>query len=196
MIQRQKLRSAMTALLAATCLALCLRCGGGGGHHSAPAPMLFSCSGAAAISPDQISITCPNFSASPLFLTVVIGGPTTSSDIYGVKFDLVFSQPIMTFDTPAIEGALLNQGGAATTLVATASPGDPDRVVVSITRTRAVTGTQAAAASTTIMILGFSATGLDGTATVTFENAEAVDSTLTPIGSIGFTASPLTVSFH
>ncbi len=46
------------------------------------------------------------------------------------------------------------------------------------------------------MILGFSATGLDGTATVTFENAQAVDSTLTPIGSIGFTSSPLTVSFH
>jgi len=185
MIQRQKLRSAMTAFLTALCLALCLRCGGGGGHHGAPAPMLFSCSGAAAITPDQISITCPAFSASPLLMTVVIGGPTTSSDIYGVKFDLVFSQPIMTFDTPAIEGTLLNQSGAATTLDAAASPGDPDRVVVSITRTGAVSGTQAAAASTTIVILGFAATGLDGTATVTFENAQAVDSTLTPIGSIG-----------
>ena len=195
MIRRRVPRGAMTALLAAASLALCLDCGGGGGHHSAPAPMLFSCSGAAAISPDQISITCPAVSASPLLLTIVIGGPT-SPDIYGIKFNIVFSQPIMTFETPAIEGTLLNQSGAATTLVATASPGDPDRVVVAITRTGAVSGTQAAAASTTIMILGFSATGLDGTATVTFENAQAVDSTLTPIGSIGFTASPLTVSFH
>ncbi len=127
MIQRQKPRSPMTAFLAAICLALCMDCGGGGGHHSAPAPMLFSCSGAAAIGPDQISITCPNFSASPLLLTIVIGGPT-SPDIYGIKFNLVFSQPIATFDTPAIEGALLNQSGAATTLDAAASPGDPDRV--------------------------------------------------------------------
>ncbi len=182
-------------------LLLSQSCGGGGGGgsgHVTPV-MHFTCGGAVAASPDQISLSCPATSGSPMLVTVIIGGATTSTDIYGIKFDLVFSPTVMTFQAPAIEGTFLNQGGAATSIIAAPAPGDPGRVVVSITRTGAVSGTQAAAPQATVITLGFAATGLTGATFLTFENAEAVDDstpTPTPIVSIGFTSSPLTVSFQ
>ena len=187
------------ALLFVGSLLLSQACGGGGGGGGGRVPpvMRFVCSGGVAPSPDQVSLSCPATSGSPLLVSVIIGGATTSTDIYGIKFDLVFSPTVMTFDGPAIEGTFLNQGGVATTLIASSSPGDPGRVVVSITRTGAVSGTQATTTQTTVMTLSFAATGVAGSTSLTFENTEVVDSmTPTPIASVNFTSSPLTVSFQ
>lgn len=188
---------AITVMLLGALLPLSQSCGGGGGGSGQVTPMMrFTCSGAVAPSPDQVSLSCPAISGSPLLVSVIIGGPTSSTDIYGIKFDVVFSPTVMTFQAPAVEGTFLDQGGAATSLIASASPGDPGRVVVSITRTGSVSGTQAAAAQATVLTLGFAATGLARATFLTFENAGAVDSTTTPIGSIQFTTSPLTISFQ
>ena len=155
---------------------------------------LFDCSGAATPAANQVNLGCPSSSSSPIPIAVIIGGPTISTDIYGIKFDLVFSPVVMTFLPPAIEGTFLNQGGVATDLIASTAPGDPGRLIVTITRQGAIGGVQAAASQTTVMTLLFSSTGA-GTTSLAFANMQAVDSSLTPIGAITF-GGPLSITFR
>lgn len=191
---RRFITAGLTAAMVASPL-LGLACGGGGDHSHVTPPMLFTCSGAAVVGADQISLSCPSGTASPLLVTVVIGGPT-SPDIYGIKFDLVYMPTIMTFQAAAIEGTLLKQGGATATVIATSPPGDPGRVVVSVTRIGPGGGAQSNAATTPVVVLAFAATDFRGSTTLGFENTQVVDSTLAPIVAIQFASSPLTVSFQ
>ena len=155
---------------------------------------IFDCSGAATPAADHVGLGCPSSSNSPIPITVVIGGPTTSSDIYGIKFDLVFSPAVMTFLPPAIEGTFLNQGGTATEMIASTQTSDPGRLIVTLTRVRAIGGVRAASQTTVVAFL-FSATGAAGTTSLAFENGQVVDSTLTPIGTIQF-GPALSITFH
>ncbi len=195
-----RLRSAgWSALLAGLLVCLLVQpvgCGGGGGGGggSVLPPSRFNCTGAVSPAPDQISLGCPSSSASPIPITVVIGGPTTSSDLYGIKFDLVFSPAVMAFLPPAIEGTFLNKGGASTTLIAATQPGDPGRLIVSITREGPIGGVQATAAQEQVMTLLFSSTG-PGTTSLAFENVQAVDSTGASIASIQ-SGPPLSITFQ
>ncbi len=169
-------------------------CGGGGHHHSAPI-QTFACSGVAALLPDQVSLECPGSASGMIPVRVVLGGQSTSSDIYGLKFDLVFDPAVLTFVPPAVEGSFLNQDGAPTILQAETKPGEPGRLIVAITRQGAVGGLQASFPSVLVMTLSFGATGT-GSTTLDFEHGEAVDSTLAAIPSIQFVAQPLTISFQ
>ncbi len=177
-------------------LLLLAGCGGGGHHHGAPI-QTFACSGVAALLPNQVSLECPGTASGMIPVRVVLGGQSTSSDIYGFKFDLVFDPAVLAFVPPALEGPFLNQGGAPTILQAGTKPGEPGRMIVAITRQGAVGGVQASFPMVLVMTLSFGATGT-GSTTLAFENGEAVDPSMPPaaIPSIQFVAQPLTISFQ
>jgi hypothetical protein len=112
-------------------------------------------------------------------------GPTTMSDIYGIKFDVVFDPAVVDFDPPAIEGDFLDQDGHATAMEAGTQSNDPGRLVVSVTRVGSVVGVGVTGAEKTVITLPFRGVA-SGTTTLVFENAEAVDPTGTPIAGIQF----------
>lgn len=177
------------AWLASLCALALLACGGG---HRGVTPRL-TCGGATAPGTDQIAFACPSRPATPIAVQVVIG-PTSSSDVYGIKFDVVFDPAVLAFDPPAIEGSFLGRDGNPTVLEAATQSGDPGRLVVAITRQGAVGGIGASSAQTTVVTLPFTGVA-PGTASLVFENATAVDPGLFPIAAIHF-GSPVSVTFQ
>jgi hypothetical protein len=166
-------------------------CGGGHDNPGLMCNLLAACSGAGQVGSDQIGMQC---SSSPQIMAgvrVMIGGPTTSSDIYGIKFDLVFDSTLLRFDGQAMEGSLLNKDGQSASLEARLAANDPGRLIVAITRLGSVGGVQANASEETVMTIGFS--GLScGTASLAFDKAMVVDSNLNPIPGIQF-VGPLSI---
>jgi hypothetical protein len=150
------------------------------------------CSGAPAPQPDTVSFGCPGSAPITVGIAVILGGPTSSTDIYGVKFDVIFDDSILRFQAPAIEGSFLNRDGAATIIEAAVAPSDPGRVVVALTRQGAVSGLRGTSVEQTVVTLFFSGVHAGGTV-VSFANAEVVDSSLAPIAGIQFVGS-VTVS--
>lgn len=182
---------------AALCLAFLgapalIACGGGGGGHHGVVTRI-TCGGVTAPGQDQVEFACPANSVSPIAVRVVIG-PTSSMDVYGIKFDVVFDPAVLTFDSPAMDGSFLNKDGNPTVLQAATQPNDPGRLVVAVTRQGAVGGVGASAAQTTVVTLPFAAVAA-GTTSLVFENGAAVDSGLAPIAAIQFGAS-VSVTFQ
>src|SRR2546422_8710275 len=130
------------ALLSGTLAAIVLACGGGGGGNESVVPRLM-CSGAPSPAPDRVTRGCPAEGIDSITVAVHLGGPTTSSDIYGLKFDLVFDPTVLQFEPPAMEGSFLNRDGAATILQSGILQGEPGRLIVAITRQGAPAGLQA-----------------------------------------------------
>ena len=181
-------RAALTGTLAA----IILGCGGGGGSNDVVSHLL--CNGTSAPAPDQVTLGCPATGIDSITLSVHLGGQTTSSNIYGLKFDLVFDPSVVQFEPPAVEGGFLKQDGASTIMQVGPDPGNPGRLIVAITRQGAVGGLQATGADQTVITLLFRGVAT-GSTTITFENAAVVDSTLQAIPSISF-GTPLTVAFN
>ena len=171
--------------------ALVLACGGGGGDDGIVPRML--CSGAAAPAPDRVTLGCPAEGIDTISIAVHLGGPTTSSDIYGLEFDLVFDPTVAQFQPPAMEGSFLNRDGATTIVAAGAMEGDPGRLVVAIARQGEPAGLGAVGPDQVVITLLFRGNAA-GTTTLAFENAAVVDSALQPIATIEFGA-PLTLTF-
>ncbi len=161
-----------TAILA--CALLLAACGGGGGGGGGGAVPQMTCGGTVPAGPDLVRFDCPASSGSPMAVRVVIG-PTTSIDIYTVKFDVVFNPAVVNFDPPAIEGNFLDQDGKGTAFAAGTQPGDPGRLVVSVTRLGPVAGVGVASGEKSVITLPFLGVGA-GTTGLAFENAEAKDS--------------------
>jgi len=182
-------RAALTGTLAA----IILGCGGGGGGSNDVISHLL-CSGTSAPAPDQVTLGCPATGIDSITLSVHLGGPTTSSSIYGLKFDLVFDPSVVQFEPPAMEGGFLKKDGASTIMQVGPDPGNPGRLIVAITRQGAVGGLQASSADQTVITLLFRGIAT-GSTTITFENAAVVDSSLQAIPSISF-GTPLTVAFN
>ena len=157
--------------------------GGGGGGGGGPAPGL-TCDGTVASARDLVRFDCPAGSGSPIAVRVMIG-ETTSTNIYGIKFDVVFNPAVVVFDPPAIEGDFLDQDGNGTAMEAGTQSNDPGRLVVSVTRVGAVGGVGLTGAEKTVITLPFMGVA-SGAATLAFENAEAVDPTGTPVAGIQF----------
>jgi len=181
------------AVLSGTLAAIVLGCGGGGGGNESVVPRLM-CSGATSPAPDQVTLGCPAEGIDSITVAVHLGGPTTSSDIYGLKFDLVFDPTVLQFEPPAMEGSFLNRDGAATILQAGILLGEPGRLIVAITRQGAPAGLQAAGTDQVVMTLLFRGV-TPGSTTLVFENAAVIDSNLQTIQAIGFGA-PLTLTFN
>ena len=152
------------------------------------------CGGAVTPFADQVALGCPADGVDSITIAIHLGGPTTSSDVYGLKFDLVFDAAVIQFDPPAMEGSLLSQGGASTILEANAAEGEPGRLVVAIARQGEPGGVPGVAADQVVMTLLFRGVAA-GSTTLGFENAAVVDSSLMPIPEIEFGA-PLTLTFE
>jgi len=173
--------------------AIVLACGGGAGSDHGVVPSLL-CSGATAPVPDKVTLGCPSEGVGSIAVVVHLGGPTTSSDIFGVQFDLVFDPTVVRFEPPALEGSFMNRDGAATVLRAGVMEGDPGRLIVAIARQTVPYGLQATGADQVVMTLPFTGIAAGSTALV-LQNAAAVDSTLQPIPEISF-GEPLTLTFN
>jgi hypothetical protein len=181
------------ALVAVVFIAVVMMdCSHGGHSHNAPVPY-FTCSGGALPAADQVAMTCPATESGMLNITVNLGGPTTSHDIYGIKFDVVFDPAVLTFTPPAYEGLFWN--GATSVLAATASPGDPGRIVAAISQTGSTPGLGSSQPTVAVMGIFLGPAGT-GTTNVTLENGEAVDSSLAPIASIQFSSTSLSVTYQ
>ncbi len=166
-------------VLLSTTIFLAPACGG-----DEPTPTTkFNCIEVSPADPDQIAMLCPANTEVMLSVDIVIDGPTTSSDIYGVRFDLVFDDTILAFEPPGIEGSFLNKNGGPTILQAGTEVGNSGRLVVAISLQGNVNGVQATAPREVVMTLGFRGVNA-GNSTLAFENFEVVDSNLTPIGSL------------
>ena len=174
-----------------------IHCGGGGGGGGTTSAPHFTCAGAVAPIADHVAFSCPATSGSPITIAVKIGGPSVATDIYGIKFDLVTDPAIATFLPPAVQGTFLDRDNNPVTVQADVSPGDPGRVLVSITRLGAVSGLQVLASQELVLTLGFGSTGMNGMTNLTFQNAEAVDSSSPPAPIAGITFDgPLSLTYQ
>jgi hypothetical protein len=172
--------------------AAAMDCSHGGHSHSAPVPY-FTCAGGVLPAADQVAMNCPATESGMLEVTVNLGGPTTSYDIYGIKFDVVFDPTVLTFRPPAHEGIFWR--GTTPVLAAAVSPGDPGRIVAAITLTGSTPGGGSSQPTVAVMDFVFGPAGI-GTTHVTLENGEAVDSSLAPIASIQFSSASLSVTYQ
>jgi hypothetical protein len=177
------------ALLGASSLTAC-----GGGHHGGgrPAAPAMTCGGTTAAAADLIRFDCPGSAGSPMAVRVMIGGPTTSTDIYLVKFDVVFDPAVVEFAPPAMQGDFLDQDGNGTLVEAAPASNDPGRLVVSVTRTGSGGGVGVAAGEKTVVTLPFMGMAT-GSTTLAFDNAETRDSTNTLSANIQF-SGPVNVT--
>jgi len=181
------------AVLPGALAAVILACGGGGGGKDGVVTRL-QCVGSTAPAPDRVTLGCPAGETDAITISVHLGGPTTSSDIYGLKFDLVFDPAVLQFEPPAVEGSFLNRDGAATIVHADVAQGDPGRVVVAITRQGVANGLQAVNADQVVIALLLKGLAAGSTA-VAFENAAAIDPSLQSIPAIQF-GTALTLDFN
>ncbi|HYS05303.1 MAG TPA: hypothetical protein VEW47_08930 [Candidatus Dormibacteraeota bacterium] len=136
-------------LLSAVLVALLLGCGrksgdgGGGGVVTPPPPPTptFRCTDSL-VMVNKVALKC----GAPLpgnvwQIDVVIGTPTTSTDIGGFAFDLLFDPTILEYvPDSARAGAMLYQDADTPLLIARIS--DPGRLVVGINRTSGAAGVQ------------------------------------------------------
>ena len=138
------------AVLACAATLACNSSGGGRGDGGVitppPGPIpVFQCSDSPA-APDTVVLQCgERISASTWRINVVIGVPTTSTDINGFDFDVVFDPLLLAYVPGSAQpGVLLSQGGGTVLFAAATSPGDPGRLVVGIHKAGAtgVQGTQ------------------------------------------------------
>jgi len=138
------------AVLACAATLACNSSGGGRGDGGVitppPGPIpVFQCSDSPA-APDTVVLRCgERISASTWRINVVIGVPTTSTDINGFDFDVVFDPLLLAYlPGSAQPGVLLSQGGGTVLFAAATSPGNPGRLVVGIHKAGAtgVQGTQ------------------------------------------------------
>jgi len=182
------IRAALVGALAAAALAC-----GGGGDGGGGVVYAVACGGAMAPAADRITLGCPAQATDSITVSVHLGGPTSSSDIFGLQFDLVFDPAVMQFEPPALEGSFLNRDGAATIMQVGAMQNDPGRLIVGIVRLGVPGGLQATAADEVVITLLFGRLSAVST-TLRFENAAAVDSSLQPIPQITF-GTPLTITF-
>lgn len=169
-----------------------LACGGrGGSDNPPPGPVdSFRCLDSAP-APDHVALRCAEQVAPDEWrIDVIVGVPTSSTDIRGFNFDVVFDPLLLAFVTGSEEqGDLLNQDGENVWLVAATAtnPDDPGRLVVG-TRRMGATGVAGASGHERIMSFSMKALTMTsfGPEMPVFENAEALDSLDQVIPEIDF----------
>ena len=133
--------------------------------------------------PDRVGLECPASSEAVLPVRVAIGGPSTSADIYGIKFDLLFDSAFLHYDGHSLTGSFLGKEGGSVLALASVEDDDPDRLVVAVSLQGAVSGVQVT--DSVELVAAFFFRGVQaGASTVRFENGEVVDSGLNPIAGV------------
>jgi hypothetical protein len=153
-----------------------------------PAPK-FSCADSA-INKDVVALACGRKASKDVWeIQAVIGGPTTSADIAGFNFDVVFEDTQLSYvpGSVAALGSFLGSDGDTPLPSAGLASNDPGRLIISIHRNR-VAGVQGSATRNLVLTFSMRANSLTpfGPLLLEFENAEAVDSSGVPIGSVIF----------
>jgi len=155
-------------------LALTPGCGGSdGGGGTVPTNLIasFAPSGTAA-APNLVRLRASSVSGDIAIVEVVLGGPTTSNDLYAFAFDLVLSNPaIATYVAgSAVAGtALVPSGGQSITVQAVQTG---PRVVVGVTKVGGGAGNAVGAAEPVVLRLSFRVLAAGGTE-VTFSGSIA-----------------------
>jgi hypothetical protein len=135
-------------------------CGGKGpsdssGGTTTPPPVvpMFLCRDSQ-VAVDQVALKCATRLNPDVWqIAVVIGSPTTSTDIDGFAFDLLLdANEVQYVPDSALIGPMLTQGGNTPLLSATLKPGNPNRLVVGIARTGGAPGVQGIAGFDQIML--------------------------------------------
>ena len=176
--------------------AAAIGCGGGdGGNDSVIVPAStasFAASGTLA-APNLVWLNQVSASGNLVVLEVVLGGPTTSSDLYSFAFDLVLGNAGVVQYVPGsaeVGDSLTTSGGQTLAVEASQSGG---RVVVGVTKLGGGAGNGVAGAQAGVVQLTFKALTV-GTSTISFSGSTALDSVGDPIGSIVFDAVPAAIS--
>ena len=171
------------------CAAL-LACGGGGGGSVAPPPgpiASFRCVDSAP-AVDHVALRCGlQVAPDEWQIDVVVGVPTTSKDINGFDFYLVFDPLHLAFVPGSEErGNLLGESVLLAAATAT-NPDDPGRLIVGINRTGG-TGVQGLIGKERIMSFRIKALTVApfGPEMPAFENREAFDSSNQAVPEIEF----------
>ncbi len=116
-----------------------LACGGKSGSSTGvvnppPGPTaIFKCSDSSTVA-DRVVLQCGMSVAPDIWMiNMVIGVPTTSNNIGGFAFDVVFDPTVLAYiDGSAVMGNLFTQYPAGTYLFAAKTTSDPGRLVVGI----------------------------------------------------------------
>jgi hypothetical protein len=172
-VHRVRTRVGIAALLALA-LVLPFGCGGDdGGGGVVPTNLVASVvpSGTAA-APNLVRLRASSVSGDTAVLEVVLGGPTTSSDVYAFAFDLVLSNPAIAAyvaGSAAAGTALVPTGGQSITVQAVQTG---NRVVVGITKVGGGAGNGVGAAEPAIVRLSFRVLAA-GATQVTFSGSVA-----------------------
>jgi hypothetical protein len=160
--------------------------GGGGGGDDGPS---FRCQDSA-VAADAAALRCGQIRSTGVrVLRLVLGGPTSSSDIMGFNLDVVFDSTVLEYVAgSASGGTLLNQDGDDPLLAAALSGSDPGRLIVGIHRTNQPAGVQGAGTENWVLEFCLRASMMTkfDPSLVKIENAEAVDSLGQPIAGIAF----------
>jgi hypothetical protein len=167
-----------------------------------PPSAAFAASGTAA-APNLVRLRSASTTGDVATLEVAIGGPTTSTDVYGFAFDLVLSNPAVAhyIAGSAQFGTALTPSGGQTTVVLAQQSGN--RVTVGASLFGGGPGDQIGAGESVILTLRFRVVRL-GTTLILFDGSTdptdptddpaAADSTGAVIGSVTFDPSPATLS--
>jgi hypothetical protein len=175
-------------------------CGGGGDGDGGmiPAPIVagFATSGTSS-APDLVRLT-GSPSGNTVVVRVVVGGPTTSSDLYAFAFDVVIGDTgvaTLVAGSATFGSALTLSGGQTSEALATLQG---NRVVVGVTKLGGGSGnavpTEQTVVSLTFRILRAGSTTLTFSGAPPSGNPQCLDSTGAAIPSIVFDAAPATLS--
>src|SRR6267378_5243924 len=172
--------------LACAAILACGGGGGGGGGGGAPPPgpvATFLCSDSPA-APDQVVMKCAAKASADVWeIAVVIGVPTTSKDINGFAFDVVFDPLLLAYVPGSAQaGNLLFQNVGTPLFAAATDPGDPGRLVVGISKpgSQGVAGVPGYELIMIFEIKSLTASPF-GPEMVKFEHSRAFDSSDVPI---------------
>jgi len=181
-------------LLAPLVFALLLGCGrkggdGGGSVVTPPPPLTptFRCTDSP-VMVDKVALKCGLQRADDVWeIDVVIGSPTTATNIDGFAFDVLFDPTHLAYVAgSASAGTLFLQGGPVPLVIAQTQPGEPGRLVVGIHPTGTEGGVRAVSGFDQILI--FNLKMVAGTTfdpeLLHFDNFEALDPLDQPITSI------------
>jgi hypothetical protein len=173
-------------------------CGGGEGGSSFVPDILtgrFVTSSTAA-APNLVRLTGAPGSGDLVAVDVVIGGPTTSSDLYTFAFDMVIGDPtVLDFvDDSGVVGSVLSATGCAgAPVVETGTDLSRSQIVVGVSKLGAcpgdgVSGGEPSIVRLTFRVLkeGLSSLSISGSATV-------LDSAGDPVNSIQFDTAAATI---
>jgi len=177
-----------------------LACGGKGGSSTGvvnppPGPVAtFKCSDSPT-APNQVALVCGTLvSPNVWMIDVAVGVPTTSTDIGGFDFDVVFDPSNLAYVSGSAQlGDLFTQNNGDYLVAAATAPGDPGRLVVGISPINGTAGVAGIAGYDHILRFELRNKTISpwGPDLLTFENVRAIDSSGAPITSITFSGQLL-----